>query len=544
MPDTLSESPVSNAPDWTVSELSGALKRTVEDAFGHVRVRGEISGYRGPHSSGHAYFSLKDQNARIDAVVWKGVFGRLRLKPEEGLEVVAIGRITTFPGKSSYQIVIEQLEFAGAGAIMAMLEERKRRLGAEGLFAPERKRRPPFLPGVIGVVTSPTGAVIRDILHRLSDRFPRHVLVWPVRVQGDTSGAEVAAAIRGFNALPANGPIPRPDVLIVARGGGSLEDLLGFSDEAVVRAAAESAIPLISAVGHETDVTLIDFAADVRAPTPTAAAEMAVPVRGELIAEIGSLKARLTGALLRGTERRRADLRSLGRLLPSGEALLAVPRQRLDLASGRLPRALKANAGAHRLRLTRVEGRFSPQMLAVAVTRRRERLAGVLARLPRALTGNTAAHRRELARIETRLALAAQAQRNRLERGRDRLGGWLERLRRVHAQQRLDRERRLERASKLLAALSYKGVLDRGFALVRDGEGQPVHAAAAVSAGQGLEIEFRDGRVAVTAGEGPALAPPPAPPAGEKPAPRAPRKTKAAAKSLADETSQPTLFGN
>ncbi len=548
MPDTLPESPVSNAPDWTVSELSGALKRTVEDAFGHVRVRGEISGYRGPHSSGHAYFSLKDQNARLDAVVWKGNFGRLRLKPEEGLEVVAIGRITTFPGKSSYQIVIEQLEFAGAGAIMAMLEERKRRLAAEGLFAPERKRRQPFLPRVIGVVTSPTGAVIRDILHRLTDRFPRHVLVWPVRVQGDTCGAEVAAAIRGFNAIPAGGValptggrIPRPDVLIVARGGGSLEDLLGFSDEAVVRAAAESAIPLISAVGHETDVTLIDFAADVRAPTPTAAAEMAVPVRGELVAGVETLKARLTGALARGNERRRTDLRALGRLLPGADALLATPRQRLDLAAGRLPRALKANAGAHRLHLTRTEARFSPQMLASALGRRRERLMLVGPRLPRSLTGNTAEHRKRLSRLESRLGLGAQAQRNRLERGRDRLAGLLDRSHRCHAQGHLDRERRLERAARLLDALSYKGVLERGFALVRDGEGNPLHAAAAISSGQSLEIEFRDGRVAAIAGEGEGIAPPGS---GEKSPQRAARKARTAALALSDETSQPTLFGN
>ncbi|OYX02337.1 MAG: exodeoxyribonuclease VII large subunit, partial [Rhizobiales bacterium 32-66-8] len=265
-----------NAPEWSVTELSTALRRTVEDAYGHVRVRGEISGYRGPHSSGHAYFSLKDTGARLDAVVWKGTFARLRVRPEEGLEVVAIGRLTTYPGKSGYQIVIEALEFAGAGAIMAMLDERKRRLSAEGLFDPARKVPLPFLPAVIGIITSPTGAVIRDILHRLADRFPRRVLVWPVRVQGDTSAAEVTAAIRGFNALHPGGPVPRPDLLIVARGGGSLEDLLGFSEESVVRAAAESRIPLISAVGHETDVTLIDFAADMRAPTPTAAAEMAV----------------------------------------------------------------------------------------------------------------------------------------------------------------------------------------------------------------------------------------------------------------------------
>lgn len=538
MPDLAPESPVSNAPDWTVSELSGALKRTVEDAFGHVRVRGEISGYRGPHSSGHAYFSLKDQNARIDAVVWKGVFGRLRLRPEEGLEVVAIGRITTFPGKSSYQIVIEQLEFAGAGAIMAMLEERKRRLGAEGLFAPERKRRPPFLPRVIGVVTSPTGAVIRDILHRLADRFPRHVLVWPVRVQGDTCGAEVAAAIRGFNALPADGPIPRPDVLIVARGGGSLEDLLGFSDEAVVRAAAESAIPLISAVGHETDVTLIDFAADVRAPTPTAAAEMAVPVRGELIAGIESLKARLTGALVRGNERRRTDLRALGRLLPSADALLAGPRQAIDDLSDKLPKALRHNATKHRLSLSTIGSHLRPRLLADKFRDRRRELKNFAGALPKALQINTAKHRLRLAGVETRSALLVRDGNARLKSLRSQLMSLSADLARHRLQSRLDRERRLERAGRLLDALSYKGVLERGFALVRDGEGTPLHAASAVSSGQALEIEFRDGRVAATAGEGLAPQEPgPLPPA------RAPRKPKPS-RSLPDETRQPTLFGN
>lgn len=261
-----SDSP-SNLAEFSVSELSGSIKRTVENAFDHVRVRGEISGYRGPHSSGHAYFALKDDRARIDAVVWKGTFSRLRFRPEEGMEVIATGKVTTFPGSSKYQIVIESLEPAGAGALMALLEERRRKLAAEGLFDRERKRPLPFLPRVIGVVTSPTGAVIRDILHRISDRFPVHVVVWPVKVQGEGSGDEVAAAIRGFNGVEPGGPFPRPDVLIVARGGGSLEDLWSFNDEAVVRAAAESAIPLISAVGHETDWTLIDHAADVRAPT-------------------------------------------------------------------------------------------------------------------------------------------------------------------------------------------------------------------------------------------------------------------------------------
>src|SRR5215813_12170072 len=258
-----------NIPEWTVSELSAALKRTVEHTFSLVRVRGEISGYRGPHSSGHADFALKDDSARIDAVVWGTAFARMRIRPEEGLEVIATGRLTTYPGRSTYQIVIDTLEPAGLGALMALLEQRKQKFAAEGLFDEARKQLLPFLPAVIGVVTSPTGAVIRDILHRLSDRFPRHVLVWPVRVQGDTSAAEVARAIHGFNALPERGPLPRPELIIVARGGGSLEDLWSFNEEIVVRAAAASMIPLISAVGHETDITLIDFAADKRAPTPT-----------------------------------------------------------------------------------------------------------------------------------------------------------------------------------------------------------------------------------------------------------------------------------
>src|SRR5499427_10710252 len=239
-----------NIPEWTVSELSAALKRTVEDTFSLVRVRGEISGYRGPHSSGHAYFALKDEGARIDAVVWRTAFARMRIRPEEGLEVIATGRLTTYPGRSTYQIVIDTLEPAGVGALMALIEERKKKLAAEGLFEAARKKPLPFLPRVVGVITSPTGAVIRDIMHRLSDRCPRRVLVWPVTVQGERAANEIAAAIRGFNALTIDGSVPRPDVLIVARGGGSFEDLLAFSDEAVVRAAAESRIPLISAVGH------------------------------------------------------------------------------------------------------------------------------------------------------------------------------------------------------------------------------------------------------------------------------------------------------
>src|SRR5476649_351106 len=361
-----------NAPEFTVSELSSALKRTVEDTYGHVRVRGEISGFRGAHSSGHCYFALKDENAKIEAVIWKGVHGRMRFKPQEGLEVIATGKLTTYPGSSKYQIVIEAIEPAGIGALMALMEERKKKLAAEGLFDEARKQLLPWLPEVIGVVTSPTGAVIRDILHRLQDRFPRRVLVWPVRVQGEGSAEQIAAAIRGFNALPEGGNIPRPDLLIVARGGGSLEDLWSFNEEIVVRAAAESMIPLISAVGHETDVTLIDFAADKRAPTPTAATEMAVPVRADLMAEMAALTARQIGSWQRGMEVRRTELRAATRALPARDELLADPRQRLDTLARRLPRALHANAQLHRTQFTRVATKLSPRLLKLRLARSSE----------------------------------------------------------------------------------------------------------------------------------------------------------------------------
>ena len=309
----IAQSPRPNVAEFTVSEISFALKRTLEETFGHVRVRGEISGFRGPHSSGHCYFSLKDKGARMDAVIWRTSFVRLRPKLQEGLEVIVTGKITSYPGKSSYQIVVDAVEPAGAGALMALLDERRRKLAAEGLFDEARKKPIPYLPRVIGVVTSPTGAVIRDILHRLADRFPRQVMVWPVRVQGETSAAEVAAAIRGFNALPPSGRVPRPDVLIVARGGGSLEDLWSFNEEIVIRAAAQSVIPLISAVGHETDWTLIDHVADKRCPTPTAAAECAVPVRAEVVASLASLNARLDRANRRLSSERRTRLRAAAR---------------------------------------------------------------------------------------------------------------------------------------------------------------------------------------------------------------------------------------
>src|SRR5271154_1795075 len=334
--------PKANLPEFSVSEIAAALKRAVEDGFPFVRVRGEISGLKF-HSSGHVYFDLKDDKAVLNAVVWRPTVRLLKLKPEAGLEVIATGRISPYAASSRYQFIVEQVELAGAGALMAMLEERKKKLAAEGLFAAERKKKLPFLPEVIGVITSPTGAVIRDIMHRLNARFPRRVLLWAVAVQGERAAGEVAAAIRGFNALQPGGAVPRPDLIIVARGGGSIEDLMAFNEEIVVRAAAESAIPLISAVGHETDTTLIDFASDARAPTPTAAAEMAVPVRTELLAQVLDLERRSLRGFARAMVERRRTLEGLTRALPRADQLFAQPRQRFDVASERLGHALRRN---------------------------------------------------------------------------------------------------------------------------------------------------------------------------------------------------------
>ncbi|MEA2935845.1 MAG: exodeoxyribonuclease large subunit, partial [Variibacter sp.] len=356
----MNEAPRINSPEVTVSELSASLKRTLEDAYGFVRVRGELGNVK-YHSSGHVYLDLKDDKACISGVIWRTTAQRIRTKLEAGLEVVVTGRITTYAGRSQYQLIIDTLAPAGLGALMALLEERKRKLAAEGLFDAVRKKALPFLPRVIGVVTSPTGAVIRDILHRLEDRFRRHVLVWPVKVQGEGAAEQVTAAIQGLNALPEGGRIPRPDVIIVARGGGSLEDLWAFNEESVARAAAASLIPVISAVGHETDVTLIDFASDRRAPTPTAAAEMAVPVRADLVAQVSGLSGRSRSCWARARERRRADLRSAARALPSADRLLGEPRQRCDLAAAGLLRGLKSNASAHRAALWRIEMRLAPQ---------------------------------------------------------------------------------------------------------------------------------------------------------------------------------------
>jgi exodeoxyribonuclease VII large subunit len=480
---TAMNEPRLNLPELTVSELSTALKRTIEEAYGYVRVRGEL-GKVSYHSNGHVYFDLKDERACIAGVIWRSITPRIKLKLEAGLEVVITGRLTTYPGRSQYQIVVETLEPAGLGALMALLEERKRRLAAEGLFDEARKQLLPYLPEVIGVVTSPTGAVIRDILHRLADRFPRRVLVWPVKVQGEGSAAEVAAAIAGFNALPPAGEmagkagaLPRPDLIIVARGGGSLEDLWSFNEEIVVRAAAESMIPLIAAVGHETDVTLIDFAADKRAPTPTAAAEMAVPVRAELMVDIDSLARRALASWQRNQEARRSELRSAARALPDADAVLALPRQRLDHAGERLSRALRANAHVHRVAYSQIGGRLSGHLLRSQVERRRERYASISQRLRASAAASLKAHRagidRQRDRVGILAARAARAVDNLLE------ARWA----------------RCERDAQLLAAFSYRGVLARGFTLVRDHAGRPLRAAADVAPGMAIGIEFADGRV-------------------------------------------------
>lgn len=466
----------SNIAEYSVTEVSFAIKRTIEDTYGYVRVRGELGRISRP-GSGHIYLDLKDDKSVLSAVIWRGVAGKLKIQPEQGLEVIATGKVTTFPGQSKYQMVIDAIEPAGAGALMALLEERKKKLTAEGLFDPARKQLLPALPKVIGVVTSPTGAVIRDILHRISDRFPVHVLVWPVRVQGESCGEEVATGIRGFNALPEGGSIPRPDLIIVARGGGSLEDLWGFNDESVVRAAADSDIPLISAVGHETDWTLIDYAADVRAPTPTGAAEMAVPVRAELVATIDDLARRNGTGLLRLLQTRRTELRAAAAALPAARDLLALPRQRFDMAAGRLGQSLKINTQAHRGKYQAASARLSLSSLENSLRQARERMNGLTDRNTRAFGVNTDAKRP-----------------------------------------------RLDGLSKLLNTLSYKSVLDRGYALVRGEDGTPIFRANDVTAGMGLSIEFADEQIvqASAAGDGVSVA---------KPTASAPAKKKSEAQS-------------
>ena len=377
------ERPGDNAQAMSVSELSSALKRTVEDRFGHVRVRGEISGFKRA-ASGHIYFCLKDDNARLDAVMWKGGAARLPFAPEDGLEVVATGKLTTYAGRSNYQIVVESLEVAGEGAMMLLLEKLKARLAAEGLFAPERKKTLPVLPRTIGVVTSPTGAVIRDILHRLADRFPSHVIVWPVLVQGDGAAAQIARAVNGFSQMPPDGPVARPDLVIVARGGGSIEDLWAFNDEAVVRAVAGCSIPIISAVGHETDTTLCDFAADLRAPTPTAAAEIAVPVRNDLLQRVGQFNLRMSNCVRKRVDLATERLEAQRRLMPKLSDLAAPHQQRTDEMAERLRQSLRTRVGKAEIAFSGPAMMLHPRLLARQVDQAQHRL-DALARLASSL---------------------------------------------------------------------------------------------------------------------------------------------------------------
>ena len=444
--------PGENAPEFSVSEISGIVKRMIEGEFSHVRIKGEIGRVSRP-ASGHLYLDLKDDRSVLASVIWKGTAAKLRTPPEEGMEVVATGRLTTFPGQSRYQMVIEHIAPAGVGALMAMLEKRKQALAKEGLFDQDRKSEIPYLPEVIGVVTSPSGAVIRDILHRLRDRFPRKVLIWPAAVQGEKCAPEVVAGIEGFNAMDPGGAMPRPDLIIVARGGGSLEDLWGFNEEAVVRAAASSEIPLISAVGHETDTTLIDYASDIRAPTPTAAAELAVPVRSDFLATLASFEERRRRAVSQGLVLRRQRLNDLSRGLPNPAELVAFQAQRLDVVASRLPRALTGLVTKGQSRLVAAGAGLRPSVLKQSVDQRS----------------------RDVSALSTRFATAARAV---IERQRTRLDG-LERLRET---------------------LGYKATLKRGYAVVRDGAGHVLSDKKKAEAAAGLAIEFNDGTLSLGGG--------------------------------------------
>ena len=502
----------SNAHEYSVSELAGNLKRTIEETFGHVRVKGEL-GRVTIAKSGHCYLDIKDDRAVINSIIWKGQMSRLSMRPEEGMEVICEGKLTTYPGRSNYQLVISKMELAGAGALMALFEKRKRALEAEGLFAPERKRELPFMPKTIGVVTSPTGAVIRDILHRISDRFPSHVLVWPVLVQGDKAASQIASAVTGFN--HADG-FPRPDVLIVARGGGSLEDLWCFNEEIVVRAVAASDIPVIGAVGHETDWSLVDYAADYRAPTPTGAAEVAVPVRADWLETVADYGLRMTRGLRRNVSERKTQL-SAARL-PRLEAVLSSPQQRLDLAAARLPKPQQLFAPmAQRLERARL-----PRLQNI-ITPFEARLNGL--KLPHAS--------RLLAPLSQRLRQTGQRLRpNMIERENARRSERLDRLAsRIETAgiRKLDTQaKRLEKAGQLLEAFSYQGVLKRGFAVVSDDNGKLVRSKDAVSSGEGVTLTFADGaREAVIAGGA----------AAARPKKRAPAKAK-----TPSQKTQPDLF--
>ena len=461
-----------NVEPYSVAELSNALKRSVEDNFGWVRVRGEVSGFKRA-ASGHLYFALKDDKAVLDAVCWRGVAGKVGMTPEDGLEVIASGKLTTYPARSRYQLVVQSLEVAGEGALLKLLEDRKKKLATEGLFDEAQRQPLPYLPEIIGVVTSPTGSVIRDILHRIADRFPRRVLVWPVLVQGEKAADQVARAIEGFNALTPGGEVPRPDVIIVARGGGSLEDLWAFNEEIVVRAAAASDIPLISAIGHETDVTLIDLAADRRAPTPTAAAEMAVPVRIELIESLLGQERRLVSATGRLLQDRRTRVEGLARGLPDAPSLLGAAAQRLDDWSERLANGLRTTLRTRQDHVEKLGYQLPHPRKSLAVKQRELDLAAAGLQ-PRALELQIKQSVKQVVEAGERLARAMQ---KRLAEDTE----------------------KTENLWRLLNGFSYERVLERGFVLVRDAKARPLTSAAALKPGMELALNFHDGEAAAVA---------------------------------------------
>ena len=485
--------PGQNLPEFSVSEISSAVKRTLEDEFGRVRVRGEV-GRVFRARSGHLYYDVKDDRSVLACTTWKGQISGLSVVPEEGLEVVVTGRLTAFGAQSKYNMNVDDVAVAGQGALMALLEKRKTQLAAEGLFDPARKKPLPYLPGIIGVVTSPSGAVIRDILHRLRDRFPRKVLIWPVAVQGAACAPEVARAIAGFNALHPGGALPRPDLLIVARGGGSVEDLWGFNEEIVARAAAASEIPLISAVGHETDTTLIDFVSDQRAPTPTAAAELAVPVRLDLLATVDAQGARITRALVNLVGQRRQRLADLSRAMPRRDSLLETPRQRLDQVEEKLRAALVRGVQNRRLSLAEKTGSMRPSILIRLIANQQDRLGHAGQRLSPALA-------RSLQRMQDGLqAQAVRLRPSRLDQSvrqkRTDFDRVCHRLSMAGTGQIARLRNQVVASDRLLASLGYQATLERGFAVVRD-NGKVVTTQADALKSEALEIQFADGRLTV-----------------------------------------------
>ncbi|MFC7291100.1 exodeoxyribonuclease VII large subunit [Hirschia litorea] len=490
------DTPQSNAPEMSVSELSNRLKRTVEDAYSYVRVRGEL-GRVTRAKSGHLYVDLKDDKAVLNTIMWSGQVSKLPFKPEEGLEVIAEGKLSTYPGRSNYQMIADSMRPAGVGALMQLLEERKKKLAAEGLFNPEHKKELPFLPLVIGVVTSPTGAVIRDILHRVEERFPTHIYVWPALVQGEHAAEQVAAGIRGFNAIsPLARKYTRPDLIIVARGGGSVEDLWPFNDELIVRAVFESDIPVISAVGHETDTTLIDFVSDKRAPTPTGAAEIALPVRSELMTRVERLGLAARRGLRRGLDSQKVELRAVAGRMPRAESLVQGPRQRLDYAGEKLDLGLKSVVDRLRRRLDRAAAGLQPMMLQREVVRRRTAVNTLHMRASFALRRDAGDRSKTLLSLYGRFL--ARDPRHTMSKRYDLVEKTFERA--TSAMQRVITKKyeNFETITRLLSTVSHENILARGFVLVQRMNGELVRNAAGVGSGERLRLQFIDDEVRVT----------------------------------------------